>query len=78
MDVCSSGIAGAHEGLFAKVPIEVNTTVAFYNGSRADTQDFDPSTWEANSYKIADPLDILHSTIDIPVWAQVESEVIIT
>ena len=71
VDVCSSGIDGAHEGLFAKVSIEVNTTVAFYNGSRADPKDFDPSTWETNNYKIFDPADIPLGTIDIPMWAQV-------
>ena len=50
--------------------IEVNTTVAFYNGSRADPACFDPSTWETNNYKIFDPADIPAGTIDIPAWAQ--------
>ena len=72
VDVCSSSIDEAEEGLFAKVDVEVNTTVAFYNGSRADPEDFDPSTWETNNYKIFDPADIPHGTIDIPAWAQVE------
>jgi hypothetical protein len=76
VNVCSSGIAGAQEGLFAKVDIEVNTTVAFYNGSRVVSEDFDPNNWETNNYKIFDPADIPHGTIDIPVWAQVDWDAI--
>ena len=71
VEVCCSNIEGAKEGLFAKTDIEVNTTVAFYNGSRADPDDFDPSTWETNNYKIFDPANIPEGTIDIPPWAQV-------
>ena len=69
--VGGSEIEGAKEGLFAKEDIEVNTTVAFYNGSRANPTDFDPSTWETNNYRIFDPSDIPNGTIDIPVLAQV-------
>ena len=69
--VGQSEIEGAKEGLFALRDIDENTTVAFYNGSRANPQEFDPSTWETNNYKIFDPSDIPHGTIDIPVWAQV-------
>ena len=47
---CSS-IPGANEGLFARCDIETGTTIAFYNGSRADPQQFDPSTWETNNYR---------------------------
>ena len=39
-------------------------------GSRADPREFDPETWETNNYRIFDPSDIPHGTIDIPVWAQ--------
>merc|ERR1719323_2200388 len=66
---CSS-IPGADEGLFARCDIETGTTIAFYNGSRADPQQFDPSTWETNNYRIFDPADMPDGTIDIPVWAQ--------
>ena len=71
VSVASSGIDGANEGLFAKVDIEVNTTVAFYNGCQARPEDYDPNTWESNNYKIFDPADMPCGTIDIPVWAQV-------
>ena len=71
VEVCCSDIEGAKEGLFAKTDLEVNTTVAFYNGSRADPDEFDPSTWETHNYKIFDPADIPEGTIDIPLWAQV-------
>jgi hypothetical protein len=53
--------------------IEPNTVLAFYNGSRARPETFDPSTWETNNYRIFDPADMPHGTIDIPVWAQVQS-----
>ena len=69
--VCTSAIDGANEGLFAKVDIEVNTTIAFYNGSKARPEDYDPDTWETNNYKIFDPADMPDGTIDIPAWAQV-------
>ena len=51
--------------------IQVNTTVAFYNGCRARPEDFDPDTWETNNYKIFDPANMPLGTIDIPTWAQV-------
>lgn len=71
VEVRISAIDGANEGLFAKVDIEVNTTIAFYNGSEARPEDYDPDTWETNNYKIFDPADMPHGTIDIPAWAQV-------
>ena len=71
VEVRTSAIDGANEGLFAKVDIEVNTTIAFYNGSEARPEDYDPDTWETNNYKIFDPADMPDGTIDIPVWAQV-------
>ena len=49
--VGQSEIPGASEGLFANCEIETGTIAAFYNGSRADPKDFDPSTWETNNYK---------------------------
>ena len=48
----------------------MKTSVAFYNGSRADHAQFDSSTWETNTYNIFDPADIPAGTIDIPAWAQ--------
>ena len=68
--VRQSMIEGASEGLFARADIEPGTTVAFYNGSRANPDLFDPSSWETNNYRIYDPADIPHGTIDIPDWAQ--------
>ena len=49
--VGQSEIPGASEALFANCEIETGTIAAFYNGSRADPKDFDPSTWETNNYK---------------------------
>ena len=51
VEVLNSRIDGASEGLFARVDIETGTTIAFYNGSRADPEKFDPSTWETNNYR---------------------------
>ena len=47
-------IPGASEGLFARVEIETGTTIAFYNGSRADPGEFNPDTWETNNYRYVD------------------------
>ena len=44
--------------------------MAFYNGSRANPDLFDPSSWETNNYRIYDPADVPQGTIDIPDWAQ--------
>ena len=60
---------------YLRCEVEAGTTIAFYNGSRADPQDFNPDTWETNNYRIFDPADMPHGTIDIPVWAQ-ETKVI--
>ena len=68
--VAPSLIPGASEGLFARAELEPGTTVAFYNGSRADPADFSPDTWETNNYRIFDPADCPAGTIDIPAWAQ--------
>ena len=46
-----SRISGACEGLFARAEIETGTTIAFYNGSRADPGEFNPDTWETNNYR---------------------------
>ena len=74
VEVQSSEIEGASEGLFALKDIEINTVVAFYNGTKPDPEDYDPDTWETNNYKIFDPADMPDGTIDIPVWAQVLEE----
>ena len=71
VEICGSEIAGANEGLFAKVSMEVNTVIAFYNGVKARPEDFDPDSWEKNNYRIFDPANAPEGTIDIPVWAQV-------
>ena len=71
VEIRASTIDGANEGLFAKRDLEVNTTIAFYNGCQADPEDYDPDTWETNNYKIFDPGCMPHGTIDIPEWAQV-------
>ena len=75
IEVQSSGIEGASEGLFALKDIEINTVVAFYNGTKPDPDDYDPDTWETNNYKIFDPADMPDGTIDIPVWAQVSKTI---
>ena len=44
-----SKVPGANEGLFAKVKIEPNTTLAFYNGKRIKPKskdDYDHPDWE--------------------------------
>ena len=66
----TSDIPGADEGPFAKVPMERNTTVAFYNGDPVRAEEFDPDTWDTNSYKIFDPANAPRGTLDIPTWAQ--------
>ena len=76
VEIKDSGIDGANEGLFAKKNLEVNQTVAFYNGAlvKVDTDhDYDDQdSSETNNYKIFDPADMPDGTIDIPLWAQVE------
>ena len=71
VEIGGSNIDGANEGLFARQDIEINTVVAFYNGTKARLEDYEPDTWETNNYKIFDPDDMPDGTIDIPVWAQV-------
>ena len=71
IEVRASEIDGAAEGIFAVQDIEINTVVAFYNGTEAVTDEYDPDTWETNNYKIFDPSNVPNGTIDIPVWAQV-------
>jgi len=64
-----SKVPGANEGLFAKVKIEPNTTLAFYNGKRIKPKskdDYDHPDWEKSAYKIFDP-SRKNGTIDIPV-----------
>lgn len=70
VEINTSGIAGASEGLFAKRTLEMNTTAAFYNGALVSHDD-DQESSETNNYKIFDPADIPDGTIDIPIWAQV-------
>ena len=72
VEIGGSNIDGANEGLFARQDIEINTVVAFYNGTKARLEDYEPDTWETNNYKIFDPDDMPDGTIDIPVWAQVQ------
>ena len=43
----------------------------WYFPLRANPEEFDPTTWETNNYKIFDPANIPAGTIDIPTWAQV-------
>ena len=76
VEVQSSEIEHAAEGLFALQDIETNTVVAFYNGTVANMEDYDPDTWETNCYKIFDPADMPDGTIDIPVWAQVRGKLL--
>ena len=76
VEVKSSVIEGANEGIFAKKDIEVNTIIAFYNGCQANPEDYDPDSWETNNYKIFDPGCMPHGTIDIPAWAQVRTTIL--
>ena len=71
VEMKSSGIAGANEGLFAKRDLEMNTTVAFYNGDPVTPGDDEEESSETNNYKIFDPLDMPDSTVDIPIRVQV-------
>ena len=71
VEIGGSNIDGANEGLFARQDIEINTVIAFYNGTKARPEEYEPDTWETNNYKIFDPDDMPDGTIDIPVWAQV-------
>ena len=78
VEINNSSIDGANEGLFTKKNIEVNTTAAFYNGAlvRLDTDGDGEDSSETNNYKIFDPADMPDGTIDIPLWAQVETIII--
>jgi len=73
VEVQNSEIENASEGLFALQDIEINTVVAFYNGTEAILEDYEPETWETNNYKIFDPMNAPDGTIDIPIWAQCSS-----
>ena len=69
VDARSSGVDGGGDGLFARVDIEPNTVLAFYNGKRIrprSKDDWDHPDWNVNAYKIFDPA-IKNGTIDIPV-----------
>ena len=67
----TSDISGADDRLFAKVPMEMNTTVAFYNGDPVRAEDFESDTWDTNRYKIFDPANAPRGTREIRPWAQV-------
>ena len=61
-----SYVEGANEGLFARLKIEPNTILAFYNGIRLDPKKaIDMPKWEDNAYRIFDPTR-RDGTIDIP------------
>ena len=72
VEVRNSAIPGAQQGLFALKNIDPNTVLSFYNGIRANPAEFNPDTWDHNGYKIFDPANMPHGTIDIPPWAQVK------
>ena len=64
--VKTSGIEGAHEGIFANTALEPNTIVAFYNGVRLTSlKAIDMPDWDDNAYRIFDPTR-KDGTIDIP------------
>jgi len=61
-----SNVEGANEGLFARLKIEPNTILSFYNGIRLDPKKaIDMPKWEDNAYRIFDPTR-RDGTIDIP------------
>ena len=75
--VDTSKVPGGGEGLFAKVDIEPNTIVAFYNGKRIkprSPEDYDHPDWDVNAYKIFDPTR-KNGTIDIPKQVRNEEHV---
>ena len=58
IEVRKSKVSGAGEGLFAKVKLESNVVLAFYNGKRIKPrswEDQDFADWTKNAYKIFDP-----------------------
>ena len=49
VEATTSKVPGANEGLYAKIKIEPNTTLAFYNGKRIKPKskdDYDHPDWE--------------------------------
>jgi len=68
VEVRTSGVEGAMEGLFARKAIPKNTVLAFYNGIKVDPNSSDEGSdqsWEADSYKIFDPSTNPPGTVDI-------------
>ena len=71
VQVQSSTVVGANEGLFARKDVTEGTILAFYNGIRRDPKtSYDEPDWVVNAYKIFDPtrkkgsLDIPHEYIN--------------
>ena len=49
VEATTSKVPGANEGLYARIKIEPNTTLAFYNGKRIKPKskdDYDHPDWE--------------------------------
>jgi len=65
VQVKSSSVAGANQGLFARKKIQPNTVLAFYHGRKVRPQAPEEATWEQNGYKIFDP-SVEDGTVDIP------------
>jgi len=65
--VRKSQVEGADDGIFARKAIPKNTVIAFYNGVKVGekTEDNQDGGWDADSYKIFDPSNTPHGTIDI-------------
>lgn len=66
--VKASRVPGSGDGLYAKVRVEPNTVLAFYNGKRIrprSYEDQDFADWTKNAYRIFDPAN-KYGTLDIP------------
>ena len=68
VEVRQSRVPGSGDGLFAKLKVEPNTILAFYNGKRIKPmswEDQDFNDWNKNAYRIFDPASKV-GTLDIP------------
>jgi len=65
VQVLTSRVPGANEGLFARKDIQPNTVLAFYHGRKVRPKTADAESWDQNGYKIFDPA-VEDGTVDIP------------
>ena len=66
VEVKTSTVPGANEGLFCKQPVDPGTILAFYNGIRREPKKtFDKPDWNKSAYRIFDPTR-KKGSLDIP------------